>query len=124
MNQQKRILVIDDNESITKLLSNYLKIKKYDCVYTNSSVSGLSLIQQQKFDAVLLDISMPEMSGLEVLEKLYKSDKIKENHIYLFTATPNHRVEVDAWLERGVKGYLKKPIKLQELLQIIESHHG
>ena len=117
-----KLLVIADNESITKLLSNYLKIKKHDCVYTNNSVTGLSLIQQQQFDVVLLDIAMPELSGLEVLEQLDKKNKIKENHIYLFTATPNHRAEIEKWLERGLSGYLKKPIKLQDLMQIIESH--
>jgi len=117
-----KILVIDDNESITKLLANYLKIKKHDCVYTNSPITGLSLIQQQQFDVVLLDIAMPELTGLDILEQLDKKNKIKENHIYLFTATPNHRAEVEKWLERGLGGYVKKPIKLQDLMQIIESN--
>lgn len=121
-NSQKKILVIDDNESITKLLASYLKIKKHECICTNNSITGLSLIQQQQFDVVLLDIAMPELSGLDLLEQLDKKNKIKENRIYLFTATPNHRSEIEKWQSRGLSGYLRKPIKLQDLMQIIESH--
>ena len=116
-----KICLIDDNQSITKMFSKMLKINGHECVIANDGRSGLSLIENDKFDAVLLDISMPEFSGIDVVNALNKSGKIKENNVVILTASSSSNEELDKLKEQGVKEVLKKPIQLNSLISTLEA---
>ena len=64
------ILIIDDNEQITKMLTTFLELKNHKCVVASDGKQGLTLIQENKHDVVLLDLAMPEFDGYAVIKAL------------------------------------------------------
>ena len=120
-NMKKRILIVEDNESITDMLKMLLEGEDYDCTIANDGRNGLTLIENQKFDAVLLDIAMPGFSGLDVIDSLEKNGKLKENKIIVITASAVGEDTFEGLKKRGVHSILKKPVELDLLLNEINS---
>ena len=116
-----KILIIDDNQSITGMLSKMLKLEGYETVVSNDGKNGLSLIENNDFDAVLLDISMPEFSGLDVIDALNKSGKIKENKIIVLTASVQGDEDLSHLKTKGVHTILKKPVEIDVLRSTLEN---
>jgi len=115
-----KLLIVDDNTSITDMLSKYLTIKGYEVSVVNSGRNALNMINSNKFDTVLLDLSMPDFSGMDVIDALEKQGQLKNQNIVLFTASSVANETIDKLLEKdGIKTCLKKPVKLGELVQTI-----
>ncbi|MBI5859390.1 MAG: response regulator [Nitrosarchaeum sp.] len=115
----KNILIIDDNQSISKLLSRFLNLKGIEHTISSNGQNGLSLIRQGKFDVILLDINMPDFSGYDVIDSLEKEGRLKDENIFLFTASNIEKSEEENLLKRGIVGCAKKPIRVDELLKLI-----
>lgn len=115
----KNILIIDDNQSISKLLSRFLNLKGIEHTISSNGQNGLSLIRQGKFDVILLDINMPDFSGYDVIDSLEKEGRLKDENIFLFTASNIEKSEEENLLKRGIIGCAKKPIRVDELLKLI-----
>ena len=115
-----KILIIDDNKDITKMLSKYMTIKGHLCSVVNDGRSGLNIIEQKIFDAIILDLAMPDFSGSDIIDALYKNGKIKNQNIITLTASSiNDEVE-SALKSKGVRLCLKKPIDPDVLLGHIQ----
>ncbi len=115
------ILGIDDNEDILKLLDTVITSKGHDFVQALNGKDGLKLIEQQDFDAILLDLAMPEFSGLDVIESLKKSNKLKDQKIILFTASSATDKEIDRLLQYdGIMSCIRKPVDINILIKKIE----
>jgi len=115
-----KILIVDDNVSITEMLSEYLIMQEHDVSMATSGRNGLSMIQNNGFDAILLDLSMPEFTGMDIIAALEKDDQLKDKRIILFTASSISNETLEGLLSKeGVQTCLKKPVKLAELLQTI-----
>ena len=116
------ILIIDDNEQITKMLTTFLELKKHKCMVANEGKHGLTLIHENKYDVVLLDLAMPEFDGYAVIKALESKDMLKNNKIIVFTASTITQDELNQLISRGVISYILKPIDIDLLLsKIIES---
>jgi len=116
------ILIIDDNEQITKMLTTFLELKNHNCRVANDGKQGLALIQENKHDVVLLDLAMPEFDGYAVIKALENNDMLKNNKIIVFTASTITQDELEELVSRGVTSYILKPIDIDLLLsKIIES---
>jgi len=117
-----KILIIDDNNDILEMLSNYLQVKGFDCITTNDGMSGLNLIKKEKYDTVFLDISMPSFGGMEVIAALEKEDLLKDQRIIIFTASSITNEQIQKLLEKdGIDACLRKPVQLKELLTTINA---
>ena len=117
-----KILVVDDNKSITSSLEKYLKIKGYEVRICNDGYDGLDLIQNGEWDSVLLDLSMPEYSGLDIIEKLERNNELKDKNIILFTASSIPDYVLEKLLKKdGVITCLKKPISLAKIAETISA---
>ena len=117
-----KILVVDDNKSITSSLEKYLKIKGYDVRVCNNGHDGLELIQNNEWDRVLLDLSMPEFSGLEIIENLEKNNILKDKNIFLFTASSVPDYILQKLLKKdGIITCLKKPLSLAKIIESISA---
>ena len=117
-----KILLTDDNESITKMMSKFLTRKGHDCTIANNGRNALAVMKDQKFDKVLLDLSMPEVSGFDVINTLEKEDRLKDQQIILFTASAVADEEINKLVDKeGVKTCLRKPVDLDLLLKTLES---
>ena len=73
-----KILIIDDNEQITKMLTTFLELKEHDCTIANDGKEGLQLIKENEHDVVLLDLAMPEFDGYAVIKDLEENNLLKE----------------------------------------------
>jgi len=116
------ILAIDDNEDILSLLETVLTSKGHDFTQASNGKDGLKLIEEQNFDAVLLDLAMPEFSGVDVIESLEKNDRLKNQKIILFTASSATDQEITALLKHdGVRLCIRKPVDLDILIDKLEA---
>ncbi|MDH3618511.1 MAG: response regulator, partial [Nitrosopumilus sp.] len=96
--------------------------KGFENVVTNDPRDGLDRIKDGNYDVVLLDISMPEFSGIDIIKKLEKEKILKDQKIIIFSATAFTTTQINDLLKKdGIQGCLKKPIQLNELLTAITS---
>ena len=115
-----KVLLIDDNQDITCLLSKFLEAKGIENIVTNDPRDGLERIKEGKFDVVLLDISMPEFSGIDIIQTLEAEQILRNQKIIIFSALTYANLQVAELLKKeGIYGYLKKPIQLKELVTAI-----
>jgi len=115
------ILAIDDNEDILNLLDTVLSSKGHDFTQAGNGKDGIKLIEGQKFDAILLDLAMPEFSGVDVIESLKKIGKISYQNIILFTASDATEKEIDVLLKYdGIKACVRKPVDIKFLINKVE----
>jgi CheY-like chemotaxis protein len=115
-----KILLVDDNPEITSLLSSFLNAKGYENVITNDPKDGLERIKNENYDVVFLDIMMPEISGLDIIQVLESENILKDQNIIIFSAYNFTENEIIDLLKKdGIRACLKKPIQLNELLSVM-----
>lgn len=119
-NVNRKILIIDDNKSMAKVLSRLFEMKNLDSTVSNDGITGLQLIKNQKFGTILLDLAMPGFSGWDVIKSLEKDDGIKKERIFVFTASALKHSEKEQLNELGIKACINKPADLEMLLKILE----
>ena len=119
-----RGLLIDDNTEITDMMGQFLTLHGYDCTISNNAEEGLQQILNKNYDFVLLDMAMPEISGIDVIESLEKRGELTKQKIIVLTASAITDEELADLLIRGVSKCLKKPIDLNRLLDVIKSCTG
>ena len=81
------VLIIDDNEQITKMISSFLDMSNHDCTVVNEGKEGLELIKTKQYDSIVLDLAMPEFDGYEILNTLQKEDPSQLRKIIILTAS-------------------------------------
>jgi DNA-binding response OmpR family regulator len=116
-----KICIIDDNTSITGMFAKFLTIQGYEVTVRNGGKEGLDLLNAEKFDITLLDISMPGFSGIDVITALHDSGRIKEQKIMVLTASTSTLDELGI-MKGEIKEILKKPLELSTLKAKIEEH--
>ncbi len=112
----KRVLVVDDEQNSREGLSKILTKEGYSVHTADNGKKALLEAEDNKFDLIITDLRMPEMDGIEVLEKLRK--KNKDIGVVIVTAYG----EVNSYLKAmnlGAFEYLNKPIHLEELRRVI-----
>jgi DNA-binding NtrC family response regulator len=107
------ILVIDDEPDIRESLEALLSQENYRVALAANATEGLKCLEKSAFDLVLLDLMMPDQSGMQVLEEVRARDR--ETPIFLITAYGSVEVAVDA-LKRGASDYFSKPWDNEKLL--------
>lgn len=115
------MLLIDDNQDITKMFSKYFTLKGHDVSVANDGQNGLQLIENGKFDIVLLDLAMPNFSGRDIIDHLYSSGKINHHTIVTLTASSISDGDKNELKNKGVHSILRKPIDPDELLHYLET---
>jgi len=116
------ILIIDDNEQITKMLTTFLELKEHKCTVANDGKEGLNIIKENRHDVILLDLAMPEFDGYSVIKDLEDNNSLKDHKIIVFTASTITQDELDQLVTRGVTSYILKPIDIDVLLsKLIET---
>lgn len=123
--EKLKILIIDDNEQITKMLTTFLELNEHECTVANDGSEGLKRIKENNYDVILLDLAMPEFDGYSVIKDLEDNNMLKDQKIIVFTASTITQDELDGLVKRGVSAYILKPIdidilhsKLKEIAQL------
>ena len=116
-----KILGIDDNEDITELLDTFLNGSGHEYTFVNDGKSGLEKIRENQYDAVLLDLAMPEFSGEDVLKELNKENIVNKQKIIIFSASSNNDSEMDTLVSKyGAHAYVRKPVDVDQLLDMLD----
>jgi len=110
--QKTRLLVVDDDKKLCRLIKDYLEPLGYDVAMAHTGKEGLEKALAQKFDAVILDIMMPEMDGLEVLRRLRAASSVP---VLMLTGLGEEADRI-VGLEMGADDYLPKTFSTRELL--------
>ncbi|TVP41241.1 response regulator [Candidatus Nitrosocosmicus arcticus] len=116
-----KVLIIDDNESITEAVKDFFEFENIECKTVNEGRDGISEIENQKFDLILLDIAIPSFTGVDILNEL-KRERIENQNIIIFTASVFNSEQINEFLEIGVKEVLTKPISLDKLEYIKQKY--
>ncbi len=114
-----KILGIDDNEDLLNLCEIALSSDGHEYTGINNGKEGLEAIKNEKFDIVLLDLSMPDFSGVDVVDALVKDGLMNKQKIIIFTASSATEKEYAPLLEKGAHSILKKPLDIDVLLETI-----
>jgi len=112
-NRQMRILVIEDNQDIAANLGDYLEDRGHAVDFAADGVTGLHLAVVNDFDAIVLDLNLPGLDGLEVCRKL-RNEARKQTPVLMLTARDTLDNKL-AGFDSGADDYLIKPFDLQEV---------
>ncbi|MGD8978430.1 MAG: response regulator transcription factor [Gammaproteobacteria bacterium] len=107
------VLLIEDHHDIAEMVGSYLESNDYVVDYATDGVTGLHLAVSNEFDAIILDLMLPGMDGLEVCRKL-RQDAGRDTPLLMLTARDTLEDKV-AGLDAGADDYLVKPFEIEEL---------
>jgi len=114
----KRILVVDDEKNMVRLLQVNLEREGYEVVTAYDGAEGLEKARAMAPDLVLLDITMPRMDGFEVLNELKSHTSTEETPVVILTARSKD-ADIFRGYETGADAYLTKPLHPAELTSVI-----
>jgi DNA-binding response OmpR family regulator len=118
LDNKKRVLIVDDEPQIGRIFGLKLKLDGYDVVTTSSGAEAIDFIKKQAFDIVLLDVLMPEVTGLDVLESIRPFSNVP---VILFTA----RSDIfELAKSLGASDYISKPLNPDHLITKIKTILG
>jgi len=115
--RKRTVLIADDESEVVQLVQMILEWEGYQVIAAANGVETLQRAETDKPDLILLDVRMPKMSGLTVLEHLAKSESTAVPVIMLSVVTT--QPEVRAALQRGAVAYLTKPFELKEMTRLV-----
>jgi len=114
-----KILGIDDQQDLLDLCNVALSTEGHEYTGIDNGKEGLQAIKDKKFDLVLLDLSMPDFTGVDVIDALVKEGIMDKQNIIAFTASVNTE-EFGPLLEKGVHSIITKPVDIDDLIETIK----
>ena len=136
MNVAKKILIVDDDEDVILVLSTVLQDKGYEAVHAMDGRRGLEVAKAESPELILLDLMMPQKSGISLLADLKKDAKLKKIPVIMITGVSGETgIDLESFFRKDDKtdletipprpdGYLEKPIDAVELVRLIEEFLG
>ncbi|HEX5774173.1 MAG TPA: response regulator, partial [Geomobilimonas sp.] len=116
-----RILLAEDNESLSQMLQKFLAGQGCDVVAVRTGLEVLQSLTAGSFDLLVLDLRLPGLSGADVLQKLRKSEKWAEFPVIVITGVYKGDKYAEAARRLGVKHYLEKPFTQQAFINAVQS---
>src|ERR1700709_2888353 len=119
----KTVLIVEDNELNMKLFSDLLEANGYGTVQTRNGVEAVKLAREHRPDLILMDIQLPEVSGLEVTQWLKDDESLRSIPVIAVTAFAMKGDE-EKILQGGCEAYLSKPISVAKFFETIDHFLG
>lgn len=119
----KTILIVEDNELNMKLFNDLLEAKGYKILQTRNGREALVIARDQHPDLILMDIQLPEVSGLDVTKWIKEDPQTADIPVIAVTAFAMKGDE-DRIRQGGCEAYISKPISVSGFLQTIQFHIG
>ena len=117
----KRVLIVEDNKIDMKLMKDILERSEYETLQAADGLEAINLALARLPDLILMDIQLPEISGLEITRRLKGDDRSRRIPIVAVTAFAMGWHEREA-LDSGCDGYISKPISVLGFLNTVESY--
>jgi len=119
MGEKKKILIVDDERDIVKVLMIRLQSSGYEVIAAFDGAQGVFMAHKEKPDLIILDIRMPAGDGFSVTERLKRSSHTWMIPVIFLTGSPEKDAEGRA-MELGARFYIKKPYDPEELLDAVK----
>ncbi len=119
----KTVMIVEDNELNMKLFNDLLQAHGINTIQTRNGLDAINLAREHMPNLILMDIQLPEVSGLEVTKWLKDDDKVKHIPVIAITAFAMKGDE-ERILEGGCEAYLSKPISVQKFLETVKKFVG
>ncbi|MCB1386671.1 MAG: response regulator [Nitratireductor sp.] len=117
----KTVMIVEDNELNMKLFNDLLEAKGYRTIQTRNGMEALELARQHKPDLILMDIQLPEVSGLEVTKWLKEENELHAIPVIAVTAFAMKGDE-ERIRQGGCEAYISKPISVAKFLETVETY--
>lgn len=115
----RSVLVVDDDPAIRKVLTTTLGLEGYEIDVAVDGEEALARVDEKMPDLMILDIMMPKLNGLDVLERLRGQAETSSLPVILLTAKSSQEDQWEGW-RRGVDYYMTKPFDVEDLLRFIQ----
>lgn len=119
----KKVLIVEDNELNMKLFQDLLEAHEIETVQTSNGNEVLDMARANNPDLILMDIQLPEISGLDVTKMLKDDEELKSIPVIAVTAFAMKGDE-EKIREGGCEDYISKPISVTDFLEKIQKHLG
>jgi two-component system cell cycle response regulator DivK len=119
----KKILIVEDNELNLKLFRDLLEANGYETHETKDGTEAFDMTHDLNPDLILMDIQLPEISGLDITKRIKADEKVKDIPIIAVTAFAMKDDE-EKILRAGCEAYISKPISISNFLETIKSFLG
>jgi len=116
---QKTVLIIEDEEDAADLFAEMMRVSGFRVLKSSKSAPAFSMMTADKPDIVLLDIMMPEISGLDILRQMRRDPTLANIPVIVVTAK-SMPADIKNGMEAGASTYLTKPVGFQELKEAVE----
>lgn len=116
----KRILIVEDNELNLKLFRDLLTANGFETIETKDGVEAVNLTRNLRPDLILMDIQLPEISGLDITQRIKADDDIKDIPVIAVTAFAMKDDE-EKIMNAGCQAYISKPISIQHFMETVKS---
>lgn len=121
MSEKKKVLVVEDNELNQKLFCDLLGVCGADVIQTRDGSQVIEIVREQKPDLILMDIQLPQVSGLDITADLKKQDDLKAIPVIAVTAFAMKGDE-DKIRQGGCEDYISKPISVPDFMEMIKKY--
>lgn len=119
MNRQRTVMIIEDEADAAELFSEMMRINGFRVIKMFSSAPAIPIISQERPDIILLDVMMPDISGLEVLRYIRREPDLSAIPVIILSAK-SMPGDIKTGIEAGASLYLTKPVGFQDLKQAVE----
>lgn len=116
---QKTVMIIEDEPDAAELFAEMMRLGGFRVLKTFSSTPSIPMISREKPDVILLDIMMPDISGLEVLRFMRREPELVDIPVIVVSAK-SMPSDIKSGLEAGASMYLTKPVSFRELKRAVE----
>jgi two-component system, OmpR family, response regulator len=113
----EKVLIVDDDKALLNIMSERMRNRGMEVTTTASPVEALQIVETEAFDAIILDLMMPEMGGIEAFQRI--KERNPELQIIFLTGHPSVSTGVDA-MKLGAVDFIPKPVDLNELTEKIK----
>ncbi|MCX2723108.1 response regulator [Roseibium salinum] len=119
----KTVLIVEDNELNMKLFHDLLEAHGYNTLQTRTGIEALQLAREHRPDLILMDIQLPEVSGLEVTKWIKEDEDISSIPVIAVTAFAMKGDE-ERIRQGGCEAYISKPISVAKFLETVRAYLG
>jgi len=118
MTKKPKALIVDDEDSLRKLLIMRFEQEGYQVFWAANGKDGLQLAEQEKPDVVILDIIMPGLHGFEVLQRIRNNPALDKTAV-IMTSAKSYKPDIEAAKKLGADDYCVKPTDFEDLIVVV-----
>jgi DNA-binding response OmpR family regulator len=117
--EKKTVIIVEDERDAAEMFAEMMRVTGFDVIQLYSSTPAISTISAERPDIVILDIMMPDVSGLEVLRYMRREPALKDTPVILVSAK-SMPADIQEGMDAGASNYLTKPVGFLELKNAVE----